>query len=84
MMQFLTYDNWYLTLLVFKFIILKGKVAMSTTSLKCRDGILPHIENHQYSGIVLFLEVFLKSRYTSLFCYVRGVIGDYLSILIFE
>ena len=57
---------------------------MSTTSLKCRDGILPHTENHQYSGIVLFLEVFLKSRYTSLFCYVRGVIGDYQSILIFE
>ena len=27
---------------------------MSTTSLKYRDGILPHIENHQYSGIVLF------------------------------
>ena len=54
MMQFLTYDNWYLTLLVFKFIFLKGKVAMSTTSLKCRDGILPHIENHQYSGIFFF------------------------------
>ena len=39
MMQFLTYDNWYLTLLVFQFIFLKGKVAMSTTSLKCRDGL---------------------------------------------
>ena len=57
---------------------------MSTTSLKCRDGILSHIDNHQYSGIVLFSEVFLKSRYTNLFSYVRGVIGDYLSTLIFE